>query len=78
MVEDTHTFSPTMLGTFRYSYTRLSNFRSAFSEGFDIATLGFPADFGPQLVPRAFPNFGITGYSVTGSIPSSRNDRPPT
>jgi outer membrane receptor protein involved in Fe transport len=68
VVEDTHTFSPTLLGTFRYSYTRLSNFRSAFSEPFDIATLGFPADFGPQLVPRAFPNFTLTGYNVTGSI----------
>src|SRR6185436_11377794 len=32
--------------------------------------LGFPADLGPQLVPRAFPNFAITGYNVTGSIPN--------
>src|SRR6185295_20083221 len=64
----THSFSPSLLATFRYSYTRLSNFRSAFSEPFDITTLGFPADFGPQLVPRAFPNFAITGYNVTGSI----------
>ncbi len=70
VVEDTHTFGPTLLATFRYSVTRLSNFRSAFSEPFDIATLGFPASLGPQLVPRAFPNFSITGYNVTGSIPN--------
>ena len=70
VVEDTHTFSPSTLGTFRYSYTRLSNFRSAFSEPFDIATLGFPAGFGPQLVPRAFPNFGLNGYSTSSSIPN--------
>ena len=70
VVEDTHTFSPSLLGTVRYSYTRLSNFRSAFSEPFDIGTLGFPAGFGPQLVPRAFPNFGLTGYSASSSIPN--------
>lgn len=70
VVEDTHTFSPSLLATFRYSYTRLSNFRSAFSEPFDIGTLGFPANFGPQLVPRAFPNFGLNGYSTTSSIPN--------
>ncbi|MGH9662016.1 MAG: carboxypeptidase regulatory-like domain-containing protein, partial [Bryobacteraceae bacterium] len=70
VVEDTHTFSPTLLATFRYSYTRLSNFRSPFSEPFDIATLGFPADLAPQIEPRAFPNFTITGFNVTGSIPN--------
>ena len=70
VVEDTHTFTPSTLATFRYSYTRLSNFRSAFSEPFDIATLGFPAGFGPQLVPRAFPNFGLNGYSTSSSIPN--------
>lgn len=69
-VEDTHTFGPTLLASVRYSFTRLSNFRSAFSEPYDIGTLGFPAGFGPQLVPRAFPNFGISGYSVTSSIPN--------
>ncbi|MBI3210315.1 MAG: TonB-dependent receptor [Candidatus Solibacter usitatus] len=70
VVEDSHTFTPTLLGTFRYSFTRLSNTRSAFSEPFDIGTLGFPKEFGPQLVPRAFPNFGITGYGVSSSIPN--------
>jgi outer membrane receptor protein involved in Fe transport len=70
VVEDNNTFSSTLLATFRYSYTRLSNFRSAFSEPFDISTLGFPASFGPQLVPRAFPNFGLSGFSVSSSIPN--------
>lgn len=70
VVEDTHVFTASLLATVRYSYTRLSNFRSAFSEGFDIATLGFPASLGPQLVPRAFPNFGINGYSASSSIPN--------
>lgn len=70
VVEDSQTFTPTLLGTFRYSITRLSNYRSAFSEPFDIGTLGFPAGFGSQLVPRAFPNFTLTGYAVSSSIPN--------
>ncbi|MBI4907714.1 MAG: TonB-dependent receptor [Acidobacteria bacterium] len=70
VVEDTHTFTPTLLGTFRYSVTRLSNTRTAFSEPFDISTLGFPREFGPQLVPRAFPNFTLTGYTTQSSIPN--------
>src|SRR5262249_10835511 len=36
VVEDTYTFSPTLLGTFRYALARLSNFRQAHSEGFDL------------------------------------------
>lgn len=70
VVEDTHTFSPTLIGTLRYSYTRLTNFRTPVSNGFDLATLGLPANLGPQIEPRAFPNFGITGFSVSGSIPN--------
>src|SRR5207248_5533376 len=40
VVQDTHNFSPTWLGTFRYSYTRLGNFRVPFSNGFDATQLG--------------------------------------
>ena len=43
VIEDDHTFSASLLATFRYSLTRLTNYRSAFSQGFDITTLGFPA-----------------------------------
>ena len=71
VIEDTHTFSPTLLGSFRYSITRLINNREAFSEGFDITTLGLPAGLQSQIgEPSAFPNIGITGLSVTGSIPN--------
>ncbi len=73
IVEDTHTFSPTLLGTFRYSHTRLSNFRKPFSFGFNVASLGFPAGFASQIDPPAFPNIGITGLSVTGSNPTGLN-----
>jgi outer membrane receptor protein involved in Fe transport len=70
VVEDDHTFSPTLLGTFRYTITRLSNFRNAFSQGFDITTLGFPASLKQQVFPPAFPYIGITGFNVTASIPN--------
>jgi outer membrane receptor protein involved in Fe transport len=70
VVEDTHIFGPTFLMTLRYSYTRLSNFREPFSNGFDLTTLGFPQSFAAQVEPRAFPNIGITGFSVDASIPN--------
>lgn len=70
VVENTHIFGPTLLMTLRYSYTRLSNFREPFSSGFDLTTLGFPRDFAVQVQPRAFPNIGITGFSVDASLPN--------
>ena len=68
VVEDTETFSPTWLATFRYSFTRLSNFRTAFSDGFDITSLGLPASLAAQLYPHAFPDITITGFSVASSV----------
>src|SRR5207248_10897179 len=70
VIEDDHTFSPSLLATFRYSLTRLTNYRSAFSQGFDITTLGFPASLASQVYPPAFPYMNITGFNVTGSIPN--------
>jgi hypothetical protein len=68
VIEDNHTFGTSLLGTFRYTITRLSNFRNAFSQGFDITSLGFPATLKQQVFPPAFPNITITGFNVTGSI----------
>ena len=70
VIEDDHTFSPSLLGTFRYSITRLTNVRTAFSQGFDITTLGFPASLKQQVFPPAFPSISITGFNVTSSIPN--------
>ena len=49
VVEDDQTFTPTLLMTLRYSFTRLSNFRTPFSAGFDITSLGLPAGLAKQL-----------------------------
>ncbi len=69
IIEDTHTFSPTLLATVRYSVTRLVNNRKPFSFGFDLTTLGLPAylrDVGG--IYTSFPAVNITGLGVTGSI----------
>ncbi len=68
VVEDDHTFTPSVLMTLRYSFTRLSNARSPFSSGFDITKLGFPASLAPQLRPASFPSITINGYGVTSSV----------
>ena len=35
VLEDTHVFAPTLLGTFPYSATRLINYRRPYSDGFE-------------------------------------------
>ncbi|MCC6538930.1 MAG: TonB-dependent receptor, partial [Bryobacterales bacterium] len=56
VIEDTHTFSPTLLGTARYSITRLVNFRRPYSDNFNIESLGLPASLREGMVdPISFP-----------------------
>lgn len=72
VMEVNHVFSPTLIGTLRASFSRLSNFRGPISQGFDIATLGFPANLAAQAgPPAAFPAILITGYGVASSISNS-------
>lgn len=73
VVEYTHTFSPTLIGTFRASYARLFNNRRPVSDGFDITQLGLSASFRDQIGERAFPGFFITGYGVSASVPNTVN-----
>lgn len=71
IIEDTHTFSPTLLASVRYSVTRLVNNRKPFSFGFDLTTLGLPAlvrDVGG--IYSSFPSVNIIGIGVTGSLPN--------
>jgi hypothetical protein len=71
VVEDTHTFSPTMLGVFRYSASRLINFRRPYSDNFNIESLGLPSYMRQGMVdPVSLPPVVITGYSNTGSVPN--------
>ena len=69
VAEVSHVFSPTLIGTFRTSFSRLSNQRGPLSLGFDISQLGFPSNLAAQIgVPAAFPAISITGYGVSSSI----------
>ncbi len=75
VAEFDHIFSPTLIGTLRASFSRLSNFRGPISEGFNIAQLGFPSNLAAEIgAPAAFPAVDITGYGVYGSIPNSARD----
>ena len=68
MLSDTHTISPTWLATVRYSFTRLSNVRPPFSNGFDITQLGLPGSIDLQAGVNAFPQVSVTGLSVSSSV----------
>lgn len=71
VIEDTHVFTPSLLGTLRSSFSRLSNFRRPFSDGFDITTLGLPASLRDAIDdPRSFPVVTITGLGTSSSIPN--------
>ncbi|MCC6859304.1 MAG: carboxypeptidase regulatory-like domain-containing protein, partial [Bryobacterales bacterium] len=62
----TSTFSPSFLGEFRISYTRLQNSTVPVSEGFDLASLGFPASVANAVTYRQFPEILVQQYN-TGS-----------
>jgi len=54
MVEDTETFTPTLLGTFRYSITRLGNVRRPFSERSTSPSSDFRRRLRPRYIHRRF------------------------
>lgn len=76
MISDTYTFSPNLLGEFRISFTRLNNRTVPSSEGFDLATLGFPSSVTNNVRYKQFPNILIqtynagTGLTVTNASPN--------
>jgi outer membrane receptor protein involved in Fe transport len=65
------TFTPTLVGSFLFSFTRLENNRRPFSNGFDITSLGFPAALKPQLIPESFPTITVAGMGGSFSITNS-------
>ncbi len=65
------TFTPTLVGSFLFSFTRLENNRRPFSTGFDITTLGFPAALKSQLIPESFPSITVAGMGGSFSIPNA-------
>lgn len=60
----TSAYSPSLLGEFRISYTRLNFNRYPVSEGFDLATLGFPASLANAVTYRQFPEILVQQYAT--------------
>jgi hypothetical protein len=64
-----HVFSPTLIGTLRASFSRLTNSRGPIGLGFDLTQLGFPAGLSKAIgAPEAFPVIEIAGYTVASSV----------
>ena len=69
--DNTVNFSPSLVGEFRYGFSKSTAVRTAFSQGFDPTTLGFPADVNTQssLNALVFPHFSFSnGYSDIGTL----------
>ncbi len=65
------TFSPTLVGEFRYGFSKSTSVRTAFGQGFDASTLGLPASINTQADKnvRLFPHFSFSqGYSDIGAL----------
>jgi hypothetical protein len=60
----TSTFTPNFLGEFRVSYTRLNFNTAPISEGFDMATLGFPQSVARSVTYQQFPEILVQQYAT--------------
>ena len=69
--DNTVTFSPTLIGEFRYGFSKSTSVRTASSQGFDPTTLGFPTNVTAEAQKNVtlFPHFGFSGgYDDIGTL----------
>jgi hypothetical protein len=68
-MDHTFTFSPTLLGDFRYGFARAYSLRTALGQGFLPSSLGLPTTLDDLAASRAlmFPRFALTGGPGGGS-----------
>ncbi|MGH9661435.1 MAG: carboxypeptidase regulatory-like domain-containing protein [Bryobacteraceae bacterium] len=64
LVSATSTFSPSLLGELRFSYSRIQNKSEFDRKGFDIASLGFPDSVVRSIGYNTFPNISVAQYTV--------------
>jgi Carboxypeptidase regulatory-like domain/TonB dependent receptor len=80
VIADTYSFSPTLIGDFRFSYLRFSYDRTSLTNGYDLSQLGWPASLNNQVIFRVIPQPQVTGYNGvfstngSGSTIIARND----
>lgn len=69
VIDDVHTLNATTVFNVRYGYNRFIRFTDGKAEniGFDLTSLGFPAQYNDLISPdiRRFPRFEMTGYQNT-------------
>ncbi|MGH9661064.1 MAG: carboxypeptidase regulatory-like domain-containing protein, partial [Bryobacteraceae bacterium] len=63
LVSLTSTFTPSLLGEFRFSYTRLQQNNYPVSEGFDMASLGFGSNLTSNVLYKQFPQITVQQYN---------------
>ncbi|MBK5293146.1 MAG: TonB-dependent receptor, partial [Acidobacteriia bacterium] len=61
-LSDTHILSPTTTFDVRLGYARGVENNRPWSDGFDLAALGFPASYLNLVQSRAFPTIGVTDF----------------
>lgn len=64
LISETSTFSPSLLGELRLSYTRIQGLTEYDGKGFDVASLGFPASVNAAIGYNTFPNISVSQYTV--------------
>ncbi|MEJ7607764.1 MAG: carboxypeptidase regulatory-like domain-containing protein [Bryobacteraceae bacterium] len=80
LISLTSTFTPSILGELRVSYTRFGYSDSWDREGFDLASLGFPQSLARDVQYKTFPTISVsqytvgTGLSVTGGSSAEVGD----
>ena len=65
-LSDTETFTPNLVGEFRFGYTRSVIRLTPLSVGFDIATLGLPAYLKAASSDAIFPLVQVSGLTALG------------
>ena len=77
MVDDVHTFSPTMVGDLRIGFNRYDAFYYQASAGYDPAQLGFPSYIASNSTHLMIPFFTFSdGYSGNGNTSGHFSNQP--
>jgi hypothetical protein len=66
-LQDVYTLSPTLIVDLQYSIIYMYGHRTAWSNGYDITQLGFPANYANAQEVKAIPGITATGYSGLGN-----------
>jgi hypothetical protein len=66
-IQDVYTISPSLIADFHYAVIYMYGHRTAWSDGYDITQLGFPANYRDGQEIRAIPVTSITGFTGIGN-----------